>query len=171
MNYLAYGSNLCTARLHARIPSARLLTTACLRGFKLCFHKVNQDGSGKCDIIPSSHENACVHGVIFQITANDKTVLDQIEGLGAGYEISSITVIGPDGQSVETFAYTATVTDPELKPYSWYLDFVLAGAREHRFPCDYITALKAIETIKDTNLERVRQNREILNSASANSEQ
>ena len=49
MLYFAYGSNLSSARMAARVPSARVVARAQLPGHALRFHKVGRDGSAKCD--------------------------------------------------------------------------------------------------------------------------
>jgi hypothetical protein len=47
--YFAYGSNMETARLRERMPSAKPLGVAKLSGHELRFHKRSKDGSGKCN--------------------------------------------------------------------------------------------------------------------------
>lgn len=43
----AYGSNMPTARIRARCPSAVAMGVAELRGYELRWHKISNDGSGK----------------------------------------------------------------------------------------------------------------------------
>src|SRR5438128_1900656 len=62
MLYFAYGSNMLTQRLKARVPSASPKTVAVLFDHGLRFHKRSQDGSGKCDIVKCPGE--VVHGVV-----------------------------------------------------------------------------------------------------------
>ena len=45
--------------------------------------------------------------------------------------------------------YRATRIDPDLKPFAWYLAHVLAGAREHRLPADYIAAIECLAVVDD----------------------
>ncbi len=48
--YFAYGSNMSVRRLVARLPSASVVTTGFVTGYKLVFDKLSKkDGSGKCD--------------------------------------------------------------------------------------------------------------------------
>jgi hypothetical protein len=52
MLYFAYGSNMRSARLRERVPSARYFATGKIQGYKLAFHKRSkQDGSGKADAL------------------------------------------------------------------------------------------------------------------------
>ena len=85
MNYFAYGSNLLTRRLRARVPSARPLGPALLKGHRLAWHKISRDGSGKCDITPDP--GGTVWGVVFEIDPQKKCGLDRTEALGFGYDV------------------------------------------------------------------------------------
>lgn len=55
-------------------------------------------------------------------------------------------------------AYVATRTDSAYLPYDWYKALVVAGAREHALPPDYVAMLDAQPCMVDTNLERRRKN-------------
>ena len=48
--YFAYGSNMSSVRLRARVNSAQPLGVARLPGHRLRWHMHSLDGSGKCDI-------------------------------------------------------------------------------------------------------------------------
>jgi gamma-glutamylcyclotransferase len=154
----AYGSNMQTARLRERCPSALPLGLAELRGYELRWHKRSRkDGSGKCDIVPTDNEGASVFGVIYQIASDEKRALDRAEGLGNGYAETEVEVHhGAD--LVIAKAYIATDTDPTLKPYSWYRALVIAGAKEHALPADYIARLEAVPTVQDPEKERHDKN-------------
>lgn len=66
----SYGSNLLGKRMLQRVPSARVVQTARLDGYQLCWHKAGQDGSAKCDIVRTSVAGACVHGVVYALAVN-----------------------------------------------------------------------------------------------------
>lgn len=149
----AYGSNMSTARLRARVPSAMIIGRGVLRGHQLAWHKVSKDGSGKCDVVASDAQDAIVHGVVFAIAQVEKTALDRAEGLGMGYAERQVNVeVG--GEPLAATMYYATRTNPSLRPYSWYRAHVLAGAYEHELPPEYIAALQAIEALEDRNADR-----------------
>ena len=63
----AYGSNMLLARIRERVPSARPLGVAVLRGHRLFWHKAGRDGSGKCDVVESNDTDAAVFGVLYEI--------------------------------------------------------------------------------------------------------
>lgn len=149
----AYGSNMSTARLRARVPSARVIGIGILRSHQLVWHKISIDGSGKCDVIASNAPDAAVHGVVYAIDEAEKATLDRAEGLGNGYAERQV-VVEVGGEPIYAAMYYATRTDPNLKPYSWYKAHVLAGAYEHALPTEYIAALEAVEVLQDQDVIR-----------------
>ncbi|KRD72067.1 gamma-glutamylcyclotransferase family protein [Ensifer sp. Root278] len=153
----AYGSNMPTARIRERCLSVQSLGVAELRGYELRWHKKSKDGSGKCDIVQTDRPDASVFGVLYEIASNEKAGLDKAEGLGAGYDETEIEVFrGAD--RLRAKAYVATTTDPALTPYSWYRALVIAGAKEHRLPADYIASLEAVPANEDLDRERHAKN-------------
>ena len=97
MFYFAYGSNMLTERLQARVSSASFKSTAILPDYSLRFHKRSTDGSGKCDVVQCAGE--LVHGVFFKIDCVQQDMLDDAEGLGKGYDHLNVKVILPDGST------------------------------------------------------------------------
>lgn len=149
----AYGSNMSSQRLAARIP-ARFVTTALLSSYRLAFHQRSGDGSGKCDIVPASDQSA-VYGVIWEVASYHKPTLDRYEGLGMAYGETWLTVsdLAADRQ-FDVQAYVGNVTSLGIRPYTWYKHHVLAGAREHGLPTSYIRALERIKAHPDPDAER-----------------
>ncbi len=143
--YLAYGSNLHPVRLARRLPSARLVGTAPLPGYRLAFHKRGMDGSAKCDLALSDEPGSVAYGAVFAIARDEIGRLDQFEGLGAGYFKEQVT-LRVDGVRLSAFVYFASDThiDRELAPFDWYKGIVLAGVRRHRFPRGYFEQIKAV---------------------------
>ncbi len=155
MFYFSYGSNLSSKRLHKRVHSAIAHSIATLKGHNLKFHKVSKkDGSAKCDALETGNPNSIVHGVVYILSESDKPDLDKYEGLNHGYGQKEVTVTLPDGSTIQAFTYYATVIDPDLKPFDWYMEHVIRGAIEHGLPYEYIQKLASIDLINDTNLER-----------------
>ena len=85
VNYFAYGSNMASHRLLARIPGATKISTATLPGHRLRFRKSDRGRSAKCDIEMTGNLLDRVHGVVYQFPNQDKQILDRYEGLGVGY--------------------------------------------------------------------------------------
>ncbi|OOY29149.1 hypothetical protein BMI90_02490 [Thioclava sp. L04-15] len=135
--YLAYGSNLLTARLAARCPSARAIGTATILGHALDFSKHGRDGTGKATITQGA---ARVPGVLFEIAAEDIPALDAAEGVGVHYE--KIEIVLETGQ--RAFTYRALMRQAGLAPFDWYLALIRAGRREHGMALDDLAAVTLI---------------------------
>lgn len=161
--YFAYGSNMLSRRLRAskRAPSAVTIDIGFVQGRRLTFDKVSQDGSGKCDIEFTKNPNDRAYGVLFKISSTEKPNLDEVEGLGKGYEEQKICVITKNGESVAV-TYVATTKEPALRPYHWYKALVVAGAKEHGLPNDYVEWLRTFESQADPNTKRRAENEALL---------
>jgi len=158
--YFSYGSNMSSKRLLNRIPSASKLSTAILRKHELKFHKIGRkDSSAKCDAKETGNPEHFVLGVVFDISESDKQKLDKKEGLGYGYEEKIVIVELHDGMEIEAFSYYATHIDPELKPFHWYKEHVVRGARENELPEEYIQLIETLESVVDP--DDVRHEREL----------
>ena len=153
----AYGSNMLLARLRERVPSARMLSVATLPGHELRWHKLGQDGSGKCDVLPVNDPRAAVIGVLFELALSDKPRLDAAEDLGVSYsekEVEVRTAAGP----LRAWVYQAIRVDPAAVPFDWYKAIVIAGAREHGLPQPYIDRLDAAPSRPDADAARTARN-------------
>lgn len=149
-------------RLAARVPSAKFNTIATLLSHELKFHKIStMDGSGKCDISATENSSNIVIGVIFEIDEHEKSELDKKEGLHFGYEEKGVDLTTPDGQSLKAFTYYATNINESLKPYHWYKEHVLRGAKENGLPEYYVKAIETVESIPDPLPERHEKEMEI----------
>jgi len=154
MLYFAYGSNMSAARLRARVSSAEKVGLARLPGHQLRFHKVSKDGSGKCDAFYTGHAEDTAYGVLYAIRQEHLKVLDGFEGKGFGYERKRVAVIDISGRTLEAQTYVATKIDPDLRPFDWYKEHVLRGARANHLPESYVSAVEGIPSDKDSDSER-----------------
>lgn len=158
----AYGSNMLYARMRDRCSSAESLGVAELNGYMLRWHKRSKkDGSGKCDIVSASSPQKRVFGVLYRVAMHQECLLDKAEGLGKGYTEIKIHVLCK-GKWFAAKAYQATDIDHTLKPYSWYRALVVAGAREHCLPEEYISRLKVVATQEDCNRTRHKENMRLI---------
>ncbi len=161
MLYFSYGSNMSIKRLMDRVPSAKVETVATLHEHDLRFHKISNDGSGKCDAHETNSSEHFVIGVVFEIAESEKQDLDKKEGLGYGYKQKEVTLTSVSGESISAITYCATNIDPERKPYHWYKHHVLTGAKENGLPVEYIEKISSIESAADPKLERHKREMEI----------
>ena len=151
--YLAYGSNLHPLRLQERVPSSRLLGCLALPGYRLAFHKLGQDGSGKCNIVRTEGADHRVHAALFSLEAWEKALLDGFEG--AGYAVEEMALEW-QGKTIRPFIYIAEAEwiDDALLPYRWYREIVGLGARYHGLADEYIGSIENQEAIEDPVAER-----------------
>lgn len=148
-----YGSNMSQRRLQARVPSARFATVGELPGYRLRFHKSARDGSAKCNAEETGNPNDRVTGVVFEIANTEKPDLDRHEALGFGYDEKQVELKTGKGY-LKAWMYYATRINDSLKPFHWYKDHVLIGARESGLPADYIAQIEAVESIDDPKPKR-----------------
>jgi gamma-glutamylcyclotransferase len=161
--YLAYGSNLHPLRLRERVPSARCFGTIALLGRMIAFHKRSDvDGSGKADLVTGETDGRA-YGAVFEIDPREKHRLDAAEGLGIGYRQETMRVqIGSERLEVFTYLANPTHLEETLSPFTWYKALVLAGARYHGFPEDYMRQLEAVPAIEDPDEKRQCENQALL---------
>ena len=151
--YFAYGSNMSSRRLQARVPSAAVYGRAVLYGYQLRFHKRSLvDNSAKCDAYETGDPNDLTRGVLFLFDADEQAQLDMCEG--EGYKVVQVEVETEGGRRLEALTYLAVLIDAELRPYPWYKRHVLEGAREHALPAEYIAWIESVVTQEDNNRER-----------------
>lgn len=151
--YFAYGSNMLSARLKARCPSAKVIGKATALGHALEFTKRSDDSSGKATLL-----NAAGHdtpGVLFEIAKSDLAELDRAGGARRGYVRNDEFQVDYAGESgVVATTYLASDPHAHLKPYDWYLALVIAGADQHKLDAGHAKRLRQIEYLTDINLSR-----------------
>ena len=159
--YFSYGSNMLTVRLRERTQSAVPVRTGQITRRRLTFNKVSTDGSGKCDIEQTDKDTDLVYGIIYRISVEDKQALEKAEGVGKGYDESTIEVATSEGTE-RAITYIATSKDPSLNPYHWYKALVVCGALEHGLPAYYVDWIRTIRSKEDFDVERRAKNEAIL---------
>ena len=156
--YFAYGSNMLRERLCARCASAKVVSRATVANYLLEFCKQSADGSGKATIVESTKDRALVHGVVYDVATAECGELDKAEGVGQGYHrIDDLRVRLESGDDVRASTYFGTRLDRSLKPYDWYRALVIAGARQHELPAQWIAALEEVATVTDPDPQRKRR--------------
>ena len=139
-------------RLLARLPNAKRVGTAILKGYELTFDMLFSDGSGKCSIQKTNKADALVYGVVYEVNTDEKLTLDAIEG--PGYDCVDITVELLNGQTIDTHCYIANTHDEDVLPYDWYVKHVHRGALEAGVPKAYSDAILNRPQKSDPNKER-----------------
>jgi len=167
--YFAYGSNLHALRLRARVPSAEPVSIGFVARRRLAFHKRSIDGSAKADALLTDDPRDRIWGAIYRIDSTEKPVLDQHEFLGIGYDETQVDVVNNQHACTQAWMYVArqSAIDTSLKPYCWYLDYVIQGAYAHRLPLCYVAQLHRIEPLVDANTHRLQTNRQLLRASTS----
>lgn len=161
MYYFAYGSNMLQRRLTERIGSVALTGTGALAGYQLRFHKRSRDGSGKCNLYFTGHGRDVARGVIYSLRRDQRIRLDEHEG--HGYQPRPVLVhTGLRRIRALTYIAPADFLDEALRPYDWYLDFVIAGARQHGLEQYYVDALGRVSPVTDRDRQRAAFNARLL---------
>lgn len=147
--YFAYGSNMETATFCGRrgIQCYRALPGRA-SGWQVVFDKppLLSVGEGFANLIVAPTDAA--HGVAYEIDESDLAHLDLTEGVLVGnYRRIEIEVEAYDAGQVLRLQVQTLISErrnPELRPSHRYMKLVIAGAREHGLPADYIAMLEAV---------------------------
>ena len=138
--YFAYGSNMSTERLRARIPKATPVGRARWPGMRLVFNKVGVDGSGKANLVADPEAEAW--GVLFSIPLIDWANLD---GFEPGYVRVDCGVILDSGQTFKAQVYLGTGQTRETPPHGWYREHLHRGAVEHGLPPEILHIIDSMQ--------------------------
>jgi len=159
----AYGSNMCTQRIRARVPSATPVVNGYVGEHAFAYHKRGEDGSAKADAAFTGCPADRVWGVVYRMHQGDKTILDDHEFLGVGYDEHEVDVV-VEKRTIRAWVYVARceAIDPSLLPFSWYHDFVIQGAKQHHLPNIYIEQLRSFESVVDPDSVRHERNRSLI---------
>lgn len=175
MKYFAYGELMFSPHFNHIVPNAQCLGPAKIMGYKLFFHcKVDEDPSGKCNIIPVKDPCSEIYGVLYEIPEEERSLLNKVECLGNGYQEITLKVFPLNfkrnkiGVSVSVFASTYVADKDniyeDLVPFSWYKEMVVSGAREHKLPKAYIHYLEQCASTQDPNVQRANKQKRFLES-------
>jgi len=130
--YFAYGSNLSSRQMRKRCPGAEQLGVAVLYGWRLRFSvDAPHLGGATAGIEPSDDVHDHVWGVVWELTHEDKELLDAAEH--GGYEPFHIDVkLQGQRDSVQAFTYRPVVASPEpVLPVDSYVEAMIEGAQEN----------------------------------------
>ncbi len=165
MNIFAYGSNMNQMRLQKRVSSAIKVCNAYIIGYKLQCNKVSTDGSTKGNIVFTNNSEDVVWGVIFEINNNQKPDLDRVEGLGNGYNETTLEFLNSNIVRIAAQVYIADEgsVNNNLLPYDWYKEYILTGAIENQLPQEYIQKIQLMDYVVDEDNERRRRHFYVIN--------
>ncbi|MEE9455959.1 MAG: hypothetical protein V3W11_02270, partial [bacterium] len=138
---------------------AEYVGKAYVPGYRMVCNKKSEDGSGKGNI--EEDPNSSVHGILFLL---DVRGLSSLEDSEKGYVPRKDIDVLSDGRKVDgvtVFKAKKGNTCTSLKPYIWYKEMVVEGARHRDFPPDYFSFLEAIDAYEDPdNGREIRKRKE-----------
>ena len=134
--YFAYGSNLLVTRMCGRVPSARPLGVASLRGYRLTVDKRGRDGSGKANL--RAEDGATVWGALYELNPTHWKFLDACE---PGYTRLTVQAELWCAAPAEAQTYRSPLLTDEPVPFASYKQLLVDGAREHGLPDEWIRFL------------------------------
>lgn len=131
--YFAYGSNLCVRQMARRCPDAINPRQAVLSDHDWL---INQRGVATVDPFAGNQ----VHGVLWQLSDHDLTVLDSAEGVPVRYRRDRMRVDTDDGP-LHAWVYIDHRVTPG-PPRPGYLERIINGALHHGLPKRWIDFLR-----------------------------
>lgn len=134
MLHFAYGSNMHHAVMHKHAPEAVALGVACLKDYRFII-----TADGYASVAP--HRRACVHGLLWRLTARDRVTLDRWENIAARLYRAEMLPIVAAGKRRRALVYIAR-SRPRGVPRAGYMEIVMAAAHECGLPADYIASLR-----------------------------
>lgn len=154
MLYFAYGSNMNPEQMKKSCPNATAKGIAKLDNHKLTFPRLSSNwGGGIASVDPKKGSE--VWGVLYEVSEDEMRQLDESEGyLGPEnaknvYERVGAVAVVHFGALVQAVLYEIAYNRGSFPPSRKYLDTILAGARAHGLPAEYITMLEGIQTTAD----------------------
>ena len=133
--YFAYGANMASAGMEERCASPAMLGVATVPGYQ--FRIANR---GYATMVPDPGSVVC--GLLWSLTDDDLTALDQYEGVPAGDYLRTTIEVSFRGDQLEAQVYLAADPAPG-KPRRGYLETIIRAARDLGLPPEYIAEVEA----------------------------
>jgi gamma-glutamylcyclotransferase (GGCT)/AIG2-like uncharacterized protein YtfP len=141
MFHFAYGSNMSVPMMRQRCPGARHHGGAILPGYRVIIMR-----QGYASIVRAP--GACVHGILWRLTAPDRAALDAYEDVAGGlYRAATMRVVTNRG-SIPALVYVGAAPLRGV-PRPGYLELIVAAAREAGLPPRYVRDLARLASPAD----------------------
>jgi len=129
--YLAYGSNLDTAQMRRRCPSARLTASLELTGYRLAFAGYSKRWDGGVATLVRDAKRS-IPALLYELEEADELRLDRFEGCPGAYAKRTTQVLGRGRSGRSAFFYVQPA-QRTAKPALEYLLVIARAYREHGF--------------------------------------
>jgi len=137
--YFAYASNMNSVQMRSR---AEILEEhrGTLENYELVFNRKARGGVATANIRQAAGK--VVEGVLYRLPEAAFRNLDRYEGAPQQYRRIEVTITYGEGKKAAAQVYIATKVDKGLRPAPHYLQTILDGAAEHKFPPEYVEKIK-----------------------------
>ena len=146
VNYFAYGSNIDFDQMIKRCPTAIKIDQGYLNNYELLFNRKGTYSIGGVASIKKSNNKSVVWGIIYRLSINDILKLDHIEDQEA-YKRELIDIKTKNKKQFKSYIYIAFPQAPFIQPDNDYLQLIINGAIEDKFPKEYITYLNQFKSL------------------------
>jgi gamma-glutamylcyclotransferase len=152
--YFAYGSNMHSSTLRGRRGvSYRSAVPARLRDWHIVFDKTPLFPIGESFANIVAQPGGEVFGVLFEVTAPDMQHIELTEGVRIGnYQSIEIDAEPLGAPPCRATTLTSEHRDESLRPSTRYMDLLIAGAREHGLPENWIEFLRSVPAGRESAL-------------------
>lgn len=132
--YFAYGSNMNTPQMHARVPGSRLVGTGLLSGHEFLYSGFSHSwGGAVANVRP--RRGSEVFGVLYELPPGGLATLDRFEGYPHAYQRKTapieIVTGAASGQKPRAVLYFKRETRPLAPPAPEYVALIHAALRRH----------------------------------------
>ena len=153
--YFAYGSNMCLPHLSEwaashDLPAPTIIEakSATLPGFRLAWNYRSRRRSGAANVIRDAGQ--VVHGVLLTTDVTGLMTIDRKEGtpIYYGRTLERIELVG---SAFDAWVYQVDqkwIEETPIWPDRQYLNLLLAGARAHDLPLEYVSALASLPVVE-----------------------
>jgi len=154
--YFAYGSNMHSSIFVDRRQMHPLAARrGCLEHYRLSFTlPIGPGERGVANLV--SEGGTRTYGVLYLLTPSDSDRLDRTEGVDRGVYRRILVEVLADGEDwLQAFTYQSSWHQPHRKPSARYLGLLVAGARQHRLPAEYVQFLERFAVARDERQDKV----------------
>jgi cation transport regulator ChaC len=134
--YFAYGSNMDMAQMSQRCPETAFIGAGEVKGYRFIINS-----RGVATVVPDPLGK--VYGILWDLTQRNEKTLDRYEGVKWGtYQKVEMNVKMDSGRPVSSLVYVARDDTPG-KPRDDYMERILAAAKFHDLPEEYVVELES----------------------------
>lgn len=140
--YIAYGSNLNLAQMADRCPTARVIGSSEMQGWRLLFRGSRTNAVATVE----PNKGSSVPVLVWEITPADEAALDRYEGWPFLYRKETVKV-KINSKNVRAMVYIMNEGRPPGQPGCYYYSVILDGYKEAGFDVD-ILRRAAVESVE-----------------------